>query len=214
MPRIADRTAHALGRTALLSAGMLLLAGCSLAGPQQPAQHGDASPHGAREAIPPTDQEGYDPLTVHLVSPVAAAPPGTTGTLFGCQDLLVAVQTVPTDAEDRADTAVDFLLEDLTVDHGAPALSNAVAASRDTLTYTGHHRDGDTEVFEFSGTVAVQTGCEAQRFRAQLQQTALTATDADRVRLTVDGEDLDDVLQLPPLVLGKQYTAPEAADGR
>lgn len=204
--------ARALAWAGALAVGAAALAGCTPGGQEEPAQDGSASPSETQNAIPQVDRDGYDPLKVYLVSPVWSAPAGTSGVRFGCQDLLVPVETVPTEADDPADMAIDFLLEDANVVHGDPGLSNYVAASEKTLTYTGHRTDGDTEVFEFSGTVSVQSPCDADRFRTQLEQTAKANTEAEKVRITVDGKDLEEVLQLGPLELGEEYTAPPAEE--
>lgn len=138
------------------------------------------------------------PVTVELTVPAAEAPPGMTGRPFGCGDLLVPVETVPVATADRAATALDFLLDDEQEEHGDPALHNAVAASSDTLTFTGHRRAGDVEVFTFTGAVTADDACAAERIRAQLEQTARDHSSAGDVRLEVDGRDLDEVLGLDP----------------
>ncbi|WIK81468.1 GerMN domain-containing protein [Micrococcus lylae] len=202
--------ARALAWAGSLALGTAALAGCTPAD-EEPTGDGSGSPSAAEQTgIPQVDRDGYQSLTVHLVAPVWSAPPGTSGVRVGCQDqdLLVAVQTAPTKAEDPADMAMDFLLQDTTGTHGEPALTNAVAASAKTLTYTGHRRDGDTEVFEFAGTVTVEDACDAERVRAQLEATAAANTDAGEVRVTVDGEDIADVLGLLPYEPGDEYTAP------
>ena len=45
-----------------------------------------------------------------------------------------------------------------------------------------------------TGTVTAEGECEAERIRAQLQETAAAHTSAGQVRLEVDGRPLDDVL--------------------
>lgn len=217
MPRTGARTAASRGLAwaGALALGAVALTGC-LPG-QEPSGGSDGSASGTAaatdDAIPQANRDGYEPLTVYLVSPVWSAPPGTSGTRFGCQDLLVPVQTVPTKADDPVSMAIDFLLQDANVVHGDPPLSNYVAASEKSLVYTGHRTDGDTEVFEFSGTVSVQSPCDADRFRTQLEKTAQANSGAQKVRVTVDGKDLEEVLQLGPLQLGEEYTAPPAQGG-
>lgn len=207
--------ARVLSWAGALTLGATAVAGCTPGGQEpSPEENGSSPEAAAGTGIPQVDREGYGPLTVYLVTPVWSAPPGTSGIRVGCQDqdLLVPVETVPTTSEDPADMAMDFLLQDVSGSHGDPALTNAVAASTKTLTYTGHHRDGDTEVFEFTGTVTVEDVCEAARVRAQLEATAAAHTDADQVRVTVDGEDIAHVLQLPEYEPGDEYTAPPAAE--
>ena|GEM_PF-1448287 len=207
--------ARVLAWAGALTVGAAAVAGCTPDGREPSPEENGSSPEAAETGVPQVDREGYAPLTVYLVSPVWSAPPGTSGVRVGCQDqdLLVPVETVPTKAEDPADMAMDFLLKDVSGSHGDPALTNAVAASTKTLTYTGHHRDGDTEVFEFAGTVTVEDVCEAERVRAQLEATAASHTDAEQVRVTVDGEDIADVLRLPEYEPGDEYTAPPAEEG-
>ena len=155
------------------------------------------------------DTSDMAPLTVHLVVPEDAANPSFAGRAFGCGDLLVPVQTVPTDTEDEADAALDFLFADERGWHGDPSLWNAVFDARETLTPTGHRREGDVEIFTFTGTVTPEDECTAERIRAQLQATAAAFTSAGQVRLEVDGRDLDDVLGLEPLRLGESVDVPQ-----
>ncbi|MBB4735982.1 hypothetical protein HDA30_001490 [Micrococcus cohnii] len=186
---------------------VLALTGCQ-SGSTESTESGDAT-QSSSTPIPKPDPDEYEPITVHLTAPAWSAPPGTEGELLGCDDLLVSVETVPSGAEDPADMALDFLLEDATGEHGEPALSNALAAAGEDLTYTGHHREGEVEVFEFSGALAPADTCAAQRVQAQLQRTAEAAVDGE-VELRVDGEPLDAVLGLGPLgEPGETYRAPE-----
>lgn len=190
----------ALTTAAALAAGGVLLGGCGL------LPSGGEPSAGRSEG--PVDLLGHDtsdmaPLTVHLVVPQDEADPSFEGRAFGCGDLLVPVQTVPSGGVDRADTALDLLFDEDQGEHGDPTLVNEVEATSETLTPTGHRRDGDTEVFTFSGTVTAADACSAERIRAQLAETARSQTDAARVRLEVDGRDLDDVLGLAPLALGE-----------
>ena len=186
---------------------VLALTGCQ-SGSTEPTESGDAT-QSSSTPIPKPDPDEYEPITVHLTAPAWSAPPGTEGELLGCDDLLVSVETVPSGAEDPADMALDFLLEDATGEHGEPALSNALAAAGEDLTYTGHHREGEVEVFEFSGALAPADTCAAQRVQAQLQRTAEAAVDGE-VELRVDGEPLDAVLGMGPLgEPGETYRAPE-----
>jgi hypothetical protein len=228
MPRLGDRTAACRARAwaGALAVGAAALAGCTTGTDPAEGGAGGVSTDGSgvsggsasataagpttQGGIPQVSRDGFEPLTVHLVTPVWSAPPGSSGVRFGCQDLLVPVQTVPAETEDRLDTAIDFLMADARGSHGDPALANALSATRQTLTYTGHHREGDTEVLAFSGTVTVASTCESERVRAQLVGTAEAATDAADVRITVDGQDLDEVLALQPLEFGEEYTAAPA----
>jgi len=183
-------------------AAACLLAGCAVA----PDLAEDSA---SDDGVPLPATEGYQPLTVHLAVAETEAVPGTSGRPFGCGDLLVPVQTVPTDAEDEADAALDFLFADEHGRHGDPPLWNAVFDSRESLTPTGHRREGDVEVFTFTGTVTREDVCTAERIRAQLQETAAAHTSAGQVRLEVDGRDLDDVLGLQPLRLGESVDVPK-----
>ena len=86
-------------------AAACLLAGCAVA----PDLAEDSA---SDDGVPLPATEGYQPLTVYLAVAEAEAVPGTSGRPFGCGDLLVPVQTVPTDTEDEADAALDFLFAD------------------------------------------------------------------------------------------------------
>lgn len=194
----------------LLLAGVAAAAGL-LGGCAAPAGPSAASGSGSEEgALPQPAAAGYDPLTVYLTVPAWQAAPGTTGRPYGCGDLLVPVETVPADAPDDADAALDLLFSDGRGWHGEPALWNAVIDTQESLTPTGHRREGDVELFTFTGTVAAEDECAAERIRAQLQETAAAHTSAGRVRLEVDGRPLDDVLGLAPLVLGAEDPVEES----
>ncbi|MBU8794306.1 hypothetical protein M3D60_002995 [Micrococcus luteus] len=183
-------------------AAACLLAGCAV-------DPGLAEDSASDDGVPLPATEGYQPLTVYLAVAETEAVPGTSGRPFGCGDLLVPVQTVPTDTEDEADAALDFLFADEQGWHGDPSLWNAVFDARETLTPTGHRREGDVEIFTFTGTVTPEDDCTAERIRAQLQATAAAFTSAGQVRLEVDGRDLDDVLGLEPLRLGESVDVPQ-----
>ena len=71
-------------------AAACLLAGCAVA----PDLAEDSA---SDDGVPLPATEGYQPLTVYLAVAEAEAVPGTSGRPFGCGDLLVPVQTVPTD---------------------------------------------------------------------------------------------------------------------
>lgn len=187
------------------AAAVGLLGGCA-AEPGAPAADGSAQ----GDALPRPEVDGYAPLTVWLTVPAAEAVPGSTGRAYGCDDLLVPVQTVPADAPDDADAALDFLFSDERGWHGDPSLWNAVFETRESLTPTGHRLEGDVDVFTFTGTVTAEGECEAERIRAQLQETAAAHTSAGQVRLEVDGRPLDDVLGLAPLALGDEVDVPES----
>lgn len=188
------------------AAAVGLLGGCA-AEPGAPAAT-DGSAQG--DALPRPEVDGYAPLTVWLTVPAAEAVPGSTGRPYGCDDLLVPVQTVPADVPDDADAALDFLFSDERGWHGDPSLWNAVFETRESLTPTGHRLEGDVDVFTFTGTVTAEGECEAERIRAQLQETAAAHTSAGQVRLEVDGRPLDDVLGLAPLALGDEVDVPES----
>ncbi len=188
------------------AAAVGLLGGCA-AEPGAPAAT-DGSAQGG--ALPRPEVGGYAPLTVWLTVPAAEAVPGSTGRPYGCDDLLVPVQTVPADVPDDADAALDFLFSDERGWHGDPSLWNAVFETRESLTPTGHRLEGDVDVFTFTGTVTAEGECEAERIRAQLQETAAAHTSAGQVRLEVDGRPLDDVLGLAPLALGDEVDVPES----
>ena len=193
---------HPLAPRAVLLTGLGVLAavgtGC-MAAPSEPAA---SSAPASSTGVPAPDVAGYAPLTVHLVVPADAAPEGASGRAIGCGDLLIPVETSPADAPDRAAYALDFLLSDGRGSHGDPPLYNELVETGSTLVSTGHRREGDTEVFTFSGTLSTEGECSAARVRAQLQETARAQTDAAHVRLEVDGRDLDELLGLAPLALG------------
>lgn len=181
-----------------LGAAAALASGCAV-GPSAPAASPGAS---GASGLPTADGEGYAPLAVYLVAADGEAPTGAETRAFGCDDLLVRVETVPSREPDPLLAALDFLTEDVTGEHGEPALTNTVVSAAPDLVLTGHRREGDTEVVAFSGPVAPEGECEAARLRAQLQETARAQTSAGTVRLEVDGTDLDSLLGLAPLALG------------
>ncbi|MEW1965359.1 hypothetical protein AB0302_08220 [Micrococcus sp. NPDC078436] len=180
-----------------LGAATALASGCAV-GPSAPDASSGAS---GASGLPTADAEGYAPLAMYLVAADGEGPTGAETRAFGCGDLLVRVETVPSREPDPLLAALDFLTEDMSGEHGRPALTNAVVGAAPDLVLTGHRREGDTEVVTFSGPVSPEDDCAAQRLRAQLQETARAQTSAATVRLEVDGTDLDTLLGLAPLAL-------------
>ncbi|MDO5634388.1 MAG: hypothetical protein Q4G34_05915 [Micrococcus sp.] len=193
---------------ALCLGGVLALAGCTM---NNDDGADGSSGSGQNGGIPQPDADQYAQVTLYLTSPVWSAPPGATGERYGCDDLLVPIQTVPVKDADRLAVALDFLLADRSGVHGDPSLVNAVAASEDTLTLTEHRTSGGRETVGFSGNIIVDGVCGAQRVRAQLQRT-VEAISGREASIEIDGVPLDDYLGLAPLEQGEEYTVPDPED--
>ncbi|MGO1181429.1 MAG: GerMN domain-containing protein [Micrococcaceae bacterium] len=194
------------GRAVSVAAGctlLLALAGCA-EDPSAPADPEATSAADELDLAP--DDDGFAPLPLYFVALSGQYPSGVTGSQIGCSDLLVQVNTVPLEAEEPVDAALDFLLQDKQYRHGDPALTNSVLLSADSLTVQDYEVQGDTVEVNLSGSVVTRSACESYRIRAQLHATAAAAAGVENAQILVDGEDLDARLGLEPFERGEQIT--------
>lgn len=119
---------------------------------------------------------------------------GRSGVRFGCNDSLVGVGVPPESGVEPLVAALDALLDPSASFPTSSGLYNALAAS--SLRYVSGYFDGSTVVVNLSGTLRPGGVCDNPRIRAQLTQTAVTATGASRAEIYIDGRTLGDVLNL------------------
>ncbi|MFC0249664.1 hypothetical protein ACFFIO_14255 [Citricoccus parietis] len=191
----------AAGLTAALAA--VVLAGCSIfpTSNETPTDQDGA-------ALPEANANGYAELPLYFVALSGDFPPATTGRDVACQDLLVRASSVPVKTEDRVGTAVGFLIDDEQYSHGDPAITNSLDPSEDGLLYSSSRVEGDTVTVELTGDVVTRSQCESFRIRAQLNRTAAAAAGVENAEILVDGVRIEEVLGLPELELGEEFTTP------
>ncbi|GAA1124396.1 hypothetical protein [Citricoccus alkalitolerans] len=191
----------AAGLTAALAA--VVLAGCSIfPSPNEAPADQDGS------ALPEADANGYAELSLYFVALSGEFPPATTGRDVACQDLLLRASSVPVKTEDRVGAAVGFLIDDEQYSHGDPAITNALDPSEDGLRYSSSRVEGDTVTVELTGDVVTRSQCESFRIRAQLDRTAAAAAGVENAEILVDGVRIEEILGLPELELGEEFTTP------
>ncbi|PXA78396.1 GerMN domain-containing protein [Auritidibacter sp. NML100628] len=190
--------------SAVAVCGALVLTGCS----DENSNPESLGPGGTVNVQKP-DDDGYTSLPISLVALSGNYPPNTTGNTFGCEDLLVSVQSAPTLVENETDTvkqAVQFLLDDQHYRHGDPPFTNSVVFSRDSLQVEETTIDGDTVTVKLSGEVVTRSDCESQRILAQLKQTAERAAHVSQSKITVNDQPLNEVLGIADIELGEEIT--------
>jgi len=173
-----------------------LPAGTPLAAPllTQPVQ---SPPTPAVTAVPviiPTDPpapSGDDTLRLYIYL-VAIGDNGASGESIGCGDSIipVAVDVPRTTGVLRA--ALDRLLSQKTQYYGESGLYNALYQSNlviDSLIV----QDGEATM-RFSGKLQSGGVCDDPRIIAQLEHTALQFSTVQRVSITVNGEDIHNLL--------------------
>ncbi|REE04896.1 GerMN domain-containing protein [Citricoccus nitrophenolicus] len=191
----------AAGLTAALAT--VVLAGCSIFPfPNEAPTDQDGT------ALPEANASGYAELPLYFVALSGDFPPATTGRDVACQDLLVRASSVPVKTEDRVGSAVGFLIDDEQYSHGDPAITNSVDPSEDGLLYSSSRVEGDTVTVELTGDVVTRSQCESFRIRAQLNRTAAAAAGVENAEILVDGVRLEEILGLPELELGEEFTTP------
>lgn len=191
----------AAGLTAALAA--VVLAGCSFF----PSSNETPTDQDGT-ALPEANANGYAELPLYFVALSGDFPPATTGRDVACQDLLVRASSVPVKTEDRVGTAVGFLIDDEQYSHGDPAITNSLDPSEDGLQYSSSRVEGDTVTVELTGDVVTRSQCESFRIRAQLNRTAATAAGVENAEVLVDGVRIEEILGLPELELGEEFTTP------
>jgi hypothetical protein len=135
--------------------------------------------------------EQVAPLTVYYV---AVGDNGISGPKIGCGDSLVATTTAPVRFTDQVGPSVGALLANKSRDVGMSGLVNVLYQSN--LTYLGGELNGSTITIYLSGQFMLGGVCDVPRAKAQLEYTAMAASDATSAQVFVDGRPIDEVLSL------------------
>jgi len=135
--------------------------------------------------------EQVAPLTVYYV---AVGDNGVSGPKIGCGDSLIATTTAPVRFRDQVGPSIGALLANKSRDVGLSGLVNVLYQSN--LTYLGGELDGGTITIWLSGQFMLGGVCDIPRAKAQLEYTAMAASDATSAQVFVNGRPIDEVLSL------------------
>jgi hypothetical protein len=104
--------------------------------------------------------------------------------MFGCQDYISVMQTVPIVTEDPTTSALEYLLAMDTSQHGDPAFLNPLASSG--LEVTGAEYDGDVVTVSLTGSAESTSICQSWQMLKQIEATARAATGAQEAEVLLD----------------------------
>ncbi|WP_244292663.1 hypothetical protein [[Micrococcus luteus] ATCC 49442] len=135
--------------------------------------------------------EQVAPLTLYYV---AVGDNGISGPRIGCGDSLVATTTAPVRFTDQVGPSIGTLLANKSRDVGLSGLVNVLYQSN--LTYLGGELNGSTITIWLTGQFTLGGVCDIPRAKAQLEYTAMAASDATSAQVFVDGRPIDEVLSL------------------
>lgn len=184
---------------AALAASALLLAGCGIFSGSGETDDGTQPDQAESPTQDPDD--AFQSLQVNMVAESGTHfPDGVDGVTIGCSDTLVTVGTVPIEAqspEEHVAAAIEFLLDDSQYYHGDPAVTNSLTLS-ETLELSRVDLERDAVHVELTGEPIVQSECEAYRIQAQLYGTVASTADVEEVSISVEGTELNDVLNVEP----------------
>lgn len=135
--------------------------------------------------------EQVAPLTVYYV---AVGDNGISGPRIGCGDSLVATTTAPVRFTDQVGPSIGTLLANKSRDVGLSGLVNVLYQSN--LTYLGGELNGSTITIWLTGQFTLGGVCDIPRAKAQLEYTAMAASDATSAQVFIDGRSIDEVLSL------------------
>jgi hypothetical protein len=135
--------------------------------------------------------EQVAPLTVYYV---AVGDNGRSGPQIGCGDSLIATKTAPVRFTDQVGPSIRALLANKSRDLGESGFVNVLYQSN--LTYLGGELEGSTITIWLSGQFMLGGVCDVPRAKAQLEYTAMAASDATSAQVFVNGRPIDDVLSL------------------
>jgi hypothetical protein len=165
---------------------------------------GDRFSYGDRGAVVRSRHPGTDagahlygvpgaggPLTVYYV---AVGDNGRSGPQIGCGDSLIATKTAPVRFTDQVGPSIRALLANKSRDLGESGFVNVLYQSN--LTYLGGELEGSTITIWLSGQFMLGDVCDVPRAKAQLEYTAMAASDATSAQVFVNGRPIDDVLSL------------------
>src|SRR5699024_6532054 len=191
---------------AALAASALLLAGCGIFSGSGETDDGTQPDQAESPTQDPDD--AFQSLQVNMVAESGTHfPDGVDGMTFGCSDTLVTVGTVPIHAEtpeEHVSAAIQFLLDDSQYYHGDPAVTNSLTLS-ETLELSNVELDRNAVHIELSGEPVVQSQCEAYRIQAQLYGTAASTAEVEEVNISVDGTELNEVLNVEPFDVSQLF---------
>lgn len=197
---------------AALAASTMLFAGCGA--PSGSGEADDGAQPGQMASPTQDPDDDFQSLKVNMVAQSGTVfPDGVEGLDFGCSDTLVTISTVPIEAEspeDRVAAAIEFLLDDSQYYHGDPAVTNSLTLS-ETLELSNVELDRDAVHVKLSGEPVVQSQCEAYRIQAQLYGTAASTAGVEEVNISVEGTELNEVLNLEPFDVSKLLNDQAAA---
>ncbi|RJN32765.1 GerMN domain-containing protein [Nesterenkonia natronophila] len=114
--------------------------------------------------------------------------------MFGCQDYISVMQTVPIVTEDPTTSALEYLLAMDTSQHGDPAFLNPLASSG--LEVTGAEHDGDVVTVSLTGSAGSTSICQSWQILKQIEATARAATGAPEAEVLLDEAPLSAQLGL------------------
>lgn len=137
--------------------------------------------------------DGTKPVSAPLaLYYVALNDNGKAGERIGCEDSLVPMITENVTTTNRLKEAMTRLLanESRTVDN--TELYNALYEA--DLTLESATVDNDVAKVALTGTLNLRGVCDNPRVEAQLEETAKTAADVDKVEITLNGEMLSEAL--------------------
>lgn len=145
----------------------------------------------APATVPPTQSAGLSSVKLYLV---ALEDNGTSGSLIGCGDSLVAVDVPVTPTLGVLRAAYTQLLALKTAYYGQSGLYNALYQS--TLSLEGIDLADGKAVIHLNGQFILNGVCDIPRAQAQLEQTALQFNTVKSVQVFVNGIPLAGALSL------------------
>jgi hypothetical protein len=145
--------------------------------------------------LPPTAEpasQGLDHVKIYLI---AVGDNGVSGKLTGCGDSLIPVEVRITPTLGVLRAALNELLKlEGQQYYGESGLYNALYQSRLSIADVAVI-DGEARIF-LTGTMALGGECDNPRIEEQLKAIALQFNTVHRVSIYINGEPLDDVLDL------------------
>ncbi|MDO5492970.1 MAG: GerMN domain-containing protein [Nesterenkonia sp.] len=113
--------------------------------------------------------------------------------VFGCEDTISVITTVPTVTEDPTSGALGYLIADEEPTHGEPEFINLLTEFED-LSLESAELDDDVVTVELTGEAPPVDACAGARIHAQIEATARAASGAAEAELLLDGEPLSEAL--------------------
>ncbi|NDK32655.1 hypothetical protein FH975_12885 [Nesterenkonia sp. Hz 6-5] len=114
--------------------------------------------------------------------------------MFGCQDYISVMQSVPMVTENPTESALEYLLSMDTSQHGSPAFLNPLATSGLEVTDVEHA--DDTVTVSLTGAPGSTDVCQSWQMLKQIETTARAATGAQEAVILLDDVPLASQLGL------------------